>query len=188
MPDYDVQEKRNAHHVNVAIWSNITGRKSFYPCEQYWTLIDSTSNEVDNILESGLIASRTQFHGVNLSSDVCREFSKRTEVQTYAGEWLAVIAAEKPCPKGGLIYLDTITQVNGHRSIEMATRTIESSGKNTLICANFIIENPRKHVTLDVEYFSKHLELPANCTLLEYGYRPEKTSKTQMQTFFIWKG
>lgn len=196
MINYKAEAKHEAQLTNIEAWRKITGRKSLYAKEQYWTFIDSESFEIDTIESAGFLRSRRQFVGVNYDPYICKNYSKKYGVRTIDLPWDLAVLKERPCPNGGLIYLDTMDELDGEKNRRASTLlncTMRAAGKGTLICANFCFNRPRvssKPLPLDV--FVDNVRLPKGWSLVPspagHDFNlPPRTNRTQMVTFFFWK-
>lgn len=199
-------EKRVAHLANIEVWRNLSGRRSFLDTEEYWTLIHHESTEIGDVLGSGLISSLDNFHGINNDKTVFEECRRKyPEVKLHFGDWHMQMHTLDPCPSGGIVYLDTMTQVDErkHKAASWDTVfTLRNCGPGTLVCANFCIESPREgNRKLDIDLYQenliKSLGPDGNRWRMvdtqwsdqeDYKsiYLPPKTNYTQMGTFFYW--
>jgi hypothetical protein len=199
--DYREEAKRQAHLMNICMWQQQSKRLTFNSKEQYWTLMDDRSFELETLKTHNLISSPSQFHGVN---DNERKYKACMEqffgIQGYYGEWTTILRQNDICPHGGIVYLDTMSQLDEYSAIAstMLAATLEACGSQTLICANFCMTNPRQgQRVIESHIFSKRLleasEKIQNKWALVMSpeghdcYLPEKTSSTQMVTYFFWR-
>lgn len=195
--DYRVDEKRRAQLQNIRIWRSLARRRRLRPAEQYWTLMDAKSFELETVEGSGLLVRRSQFHGVNNIPGNFRECVRNFPgISAHPGDWLDVMGTAPACPKGGIVYLDTMAQLD-EISAEASTllaATLEVCGPGTLVCANFCYTNPyRSHRKIPFGRFADRLlrflpeRVSSRWKTPSKAYLPEKTSSTQMVTFFFWR-
>jgi len=200
-PDYRNDRKQKAHLKNIEVWSHLTGRRVLSPEEQYWTLMDDNSFELQTLEEQGFL-KKAQFHGVNRDAEkvqACKTLFPG--IETYLGEWTDIVRRYNPCTNGGLVYLDTMSQLDQISPVAstLLTATLDSVGPNTLVCANYCMDNPRsptKKIPYDV-FVSRILDRFEFSTAtrswehIKFGqydaYLPGKVNQTQMITFFFWR-
>lgn len=201
--------KASAHSVNIEVWKNLSGRNSFSSNEEYWTLVQtpSESREVPDLLSVGLLSSVSQVHGVNrdpVPLAACKQVYPG--LHTYKFEWRMAMYRHTPCPSGGIVYLDSCTQIDagGYREASTDTlKTLEACGPDTLVCANFCLitsagvrkvfetDTYRANVqqALKEEHRSRWSEVELDWgSGPEFGYQPPMTNHTQMVTLFYWSG
>lgn len=191
------EQKRNSHFKNIEVWQHLTNRKSLNASEQYWTLMDDNSFEVES-LEMCEFLVRNQFHGVNLDEEKCDKCrDKFPGININHGEWCEVVRRNSPCANGGIVYLDTMCQLDQVKSTgsTLLLATLDSVGPRTLVCANYCHDNPRSRTkVISPAHFIERIGVDicnSNWEHIKFGdydaYLPEKTNMTQMITFFFWR-
>lgn len=202
------EAKRACHQHNMRLWRVITGRKHLDQNEQYWTLMHNESIELESLELEKFILNRSQFFGVTNQPEI---FDKCVEafhgINHINGEWRNVILRKGGiCPHGGLVYLDTIGQVDIKRRVSsrILIETLNRCGSNTLVCANFCLDVPygqkTKNKTLSdeeilkiIKTFQTRIESSINphkwqivCGTDGDIWLPPKTKSTQMVTLAFW--
>ena len=109
--DYREEAKHRAQLTNIAVWSLHSGRCTFNPDEQYWTLMDDKSFELETVETAKLISSRQQFHGINDNREKYEACLKNfSGITGHFGDVTAVLRRIDVCPHGGIFYLDTMSE------------------------------------------------------------------------------
>lgn len=194
-------EKHHSHEKNIDVWRNFSKRKRFTPVEQYWTLADTESVEFESM--SALLRSSEQYHGVNDSEDkIAKLKGMHPEGACFhLGDWCTVVGSERPCPSGGIVYIDTMHQPDQLRAkaSTMLAAAMRNCGPRTLICLNLCAVNPlRGHKELSFDKFwvnlSKQLDGPSRSRWREVldgdgnsDFKSKKTNITQMVCLFFWR-
>jgi hypothetical protein len=200
--DYCKEAKRRAQLTNIGVWSRYSRRYAFTSKEQYWTLMDDKSFELQTIEAARLIKSRRQFHGINNSQekyDAC--LKKFPGINGHFGELTVALRRADVCPHGGIFYLDTMSQLDEKSAVAstMLAATLSACGPRTLVAANFCLTKPRMgHKTISANTFEKRLLAATSEAMQERWalvttseghdcYLPGKTRATQMVTLFFWR-
>lgn len=196
MPNYRNAAKRRAREFNVLQYQRMTERGFLAGSEEYWTLLDCSSDEIETLERIGFLRNRKQFCGINRSQQACNKYAKKYGVRTLTGSVGMLLAEYPPCPRGGLFYLDTMYSIRGRRGIPLINMALANSGSCTLIAYNLCVDRHTPRAQLD-DLLQQHLSsisIPPKCQLLDIGknnefnvYLPPKTAKTQMLTTFFWK-
>jgi hypothetical protein len=184
--EYINDAKEASRLENVKVWKNISGRNKLFPNEQYWSLIDGNSNEAESLLKSGAMY-KYQMHGITREQNDLDLYVSKYSIDAYCGDWNTIVKSIGICPNGGIVYLDSITNVNNPEASELANITMQYSGLHTLICANYIAENYHHGGKLDERTLFELLTIPAGWTMINNKYYPPKTHLTQMVTYFFWR-
>lgn len=211
MPDYRTEAKRECHLLNIEHWRQLTGRKALNPDEEYWTLADDESFEVESLEQAEFLPDRSLFHACNDNEGKLKALAKKFPgINTHHGHMERTAGDFCMCPHGGIIYLDTTYRLDLHRANAsyLLTVVMQSAGPGTLICANVIAQNVYNKKRLLPETFFKRVmknfsdfsqwepsseirgaivHPTSGWVLLPTRFIPKKTSRTQMNTFFLWK-
>lgn len=196
MVDYQTQSKREAQLFNIVMWDQFTGRDYLLSWEQYWTLIDTNSFEIETLEDAQFLRSRQQFVGVNIDAQVCCDYATKYGIKTIPLEWRQALRKQRSCLNGGVVYLDTMVELDGRRNkiaSALLNETMEACGPGTLICANFCFSNRYRHNrTVNADRFLEHVEFGEGWEHIKLPHGgdyslPPKTNQTQMVTFFFGK-
>jgi hypothetical protein len=198
-------KKRASHLKNIEVWRELSGRSRFLPREQYWTLADPESIEFDSVWGSDLLRRPNQYHGVNRDHDRILELRASHNLidkkNFHLGDWCLVVENERPCPSGGIVYIDTMNQPDQTRTKASAklAAALRNCGPRTLVCLNVCGVSPyRGHEDLSFDAFWANVHdqlLPAIEKLWEplidkngdTDFLPPKTNATQMCCLFFWR-
>lgn len=204
-PTYYGLKKRSSHLKNIEVWRELSGRRMLSLKEQYWTLADPNSIEFDSVRSIGLLQRPNQYHGVNNDHSKILELRDKhsglNEKNFHHGDWCLVVENERPCPCGGLVYIDSMNQPDQVRAkaSTMLAAAMRSCGPNTLICMNVCGVNPykgHKDLSFDAFWANVHEQLPISVERLwspvidknsDIDFLSPKTNATQMCCLFFWR-
>jgi hypothetical protein len=196
-------EKQDSHLKNIEIWRELSGRFEFLPGEQYWTLADPNSIEFDSVHNSGILQRPNQYHGINDDPDKISALRAKHKMvdktNFHAGDWCLVVDNERPCPCGGIIYIDSMNQPDQIRAkaSTMLVAAMRSCGPGTLICMNVCGESLHgKILPFNAFWANVRRQVPSTIADLwqriedKYGntdFLPPKTNTRQMCCMFFWR-
>lgn len=198
-------KKRPSHLKNIEVWRELSKRFHFLTNEQYWTLADPESVEFDSIWGSGLLRHPNQYHGINRDPerilDLRADHDMIDEKNFHVGDWCLVVDNERPCPSGGLVYIDSTSQPDQARAkaSTMLVAAMRNCGPRTLICLNVCGVNPyrgHKDISFDAFWSNVHKQLPSSVEASwspiidkngDTDFLPPKTNATQMCCLFFWR-
>lgn len=199
-PKYGI-EKRHSHEKNIDVWREFSKRNRFTSEEQYWTLADPESIEYQSV--NVLLRSPAQYHGVNDDQDKYQKLIDKhpAGVRFHRGEWCLVVENERPCPSGGIVYIDTMHQPDQLRAkaSTMLAAAMRNCGPRTLLCLNLCAVNPlRGHKDLSFDRFWFNVSNQLNSALADKwmrvfdkngdtDFKSEITNITQMVCLFFWR-
>lgn len=158
--------------------------------EEYWTFAHDKSGEVP-FVEEHLLMSRSQFHGVNSSAEIVESCRAQFPGATFhAGGWSQVLDRTPICPRGGLVYLDTMNEPDGIRPVasSLVSQTLRRVGLGTLVCVNLCTEaRSSKKVSFET-FFERVQESAGDCSLMVGDiFYPPKSHAFQMATLYFLK-
>ena len=198
-------KKLDSHLKNIEVWRELSGRYRFLDSEQYWTLADPESVEFNSVWGSKLLQRPNQYHGVNRDFEKILELrAKHSEVSEenfHHGDLCLVVENERPCPSGGLVYIDSMNQPDQTRAkaSTMLTAALRNCGPRTLVCLNVCGENPfkgHKDLSFGTFWANVHDQLSPAIEKLwrpvvdknnDTDFLPPKTNTTQMCCLFFWR-
>ena len=198
---YKTPIKQAVQRFNLAMWRNYTKRAALAADEEYYTLIDLNSLEIETLMAEGF-CTKSQIVGVNRDPAVAAEYAAKHGVTTIGLEWKQAILKRPPCPNGGLIYLDSMVELDGcttsvegviassvmsRRASSLLNYTFGTAATG-MIAANFLLTNPHGKTHGDIDTFIGNVDLGDwHHVKLQDGsdYLTYKSRRAQMITFFF---
>jgi len=184
--DFRGESKECSYRENIDRYLRLRP-EGFGADEEYWTFAHDKSGEVP-FMEEHLLVSRSQFHGVNSSAEIAESCRAQFPGAIFhVGDWSQVLDRTPICPRGGLVYLDTMNEPDGIRPVasSLVSQTLRRVGPGTLVCVNLCAEG-RSSKKVSFETFFKRVQEDAGEMIGDIFY-PPKSHAFQMATLYFLK-
>lgn len=197
-PNYSLSpRKRNARALNIEQYREYTGLSSIPHDRSYLTLCnkqpDNEGSEITQVLESGLIRSKSQFIGIDIDADIIQENNMlHPEANWYHGDFLSVLEENEFNP--AMIYLDTTGFCDHYPATRLVVGTMFLCPPDCMLFANVMLNNPRSSASrLNDKKLLENIGRMVPPSVLSRwqlkipSYRYSVTGRTDMKTFILYK-
>lgn len=196
-PNYSMSPyKSHARALNIDVYRQKTGRVFIPEHRSYLTLCneqpDTHGSEIVQVLETGLIKTKKQFHGVDNDSDIIEENERiHPDAHWHLGDFLSVIEDLDSNP--AMIYLDTTGFADHYPATRLVVGTMLMCPPDCMLFANVMLNNPRSASRFSDSKLIQNISrmvpksVLSKCELEIPSYRYSVTGKTDMKTFILYK-